>query len=70
MPTTKLKNSLYRIALPFSAPNCPKHPVTSVSGREPVCLRDLESLHRKHHVLGSAVLLVAPGQYSLILHIF
>lgn len=66
MPTTKLKNSLYRIAFPFSAPNCPKHPVTSVSGREPVYLRDLESLHRKHHVLGSAVLLVAPGQYSLI----
>ena len=66
MPTTKLKNTLYRIALPFFAPNCPRHPVTSVSGRDPVCIRDLESLHRKHHVLGSAVLLTSPEQYSLI----
>ena len=66
MPTTKLKNTLYRIALPFFAPNCPRHPVTSVSGRDPVFIHDLESLHRKHHVLGSAVLLTSPGQYSLI----
>ena len=66
MPTTKLKNTIYRIALPFFAPNCPKHPVTSVSGRDPVFLRDLESILRKHHVLGSAILLVSQGQYSLI----
>lgn len=66
MPTTKLKNTLYRIALPFFAPNCPRHPVTSVAGRDPSCIRDLESLHRKHHVLGSAVLLTSPEQYSLV----
>ena len=66
MPTTKFKNTLYRIALPFFAPNCPRHPVTSVSGHNPVFVRDLESIHRKHHVLGSAVLLVSSDQYSLI----
>ncbi len=66
MPTTKLKNALYRIALPFFTPNCPRHPVTSVSGRDLVFIRALESLHRKHHVLGSAVLLTSPEQYSLV----
>lgn len=66
MPTTKLKNTLYRIALPFFAPNCSRHPVTSVSGRDPVFIRNLEALHRKHHILGSAVLLTSPGQYSLV----
>ena len=66
MPTTKLKNILYRTALPFFAPNCPKHPITSVSGREPVFSRDLESLHRRHHVLGSAVLLSSFGEHCLI----
>ena len=66
MPTTKLKNTIYRIALPFFAPNCPRHPIASVSGRDPVFIRDLELIHRKHHVLGSAVLLVSRGQHSLI----
>lgn len=66
MPTTKLKNTLYRIALPFFAPNCPRHPVISVSGRSPVFVSDLESLLRKHHVLGSAILITSQKQYSLI----
>lgn len=66
MPTTKLKNTVYRLALPFSAPNCPAHPVTSVSGRDPVSLRGLESLLRKHHVLGSAVLLTSGDRQCLI----
>ena len=66
MPTTKLKNAVYRLALPFCAPNCPVHPVTSVSGRDLISLRGLESLLRKHHVLGSAVLLTSGEQHCLI----
>ena len=66
MPTTKLKNTVYRLALPFCAPNCPAHPVTSVSGREPVFLCGLEFLLRRHHVLGSAVLLTSGEQQCLI----
>lgn len=66
MPTTKLKNTVYRLALPFCAPNCSRHPVTSVSGRDPVCLCGLEALLRKHHVLGSAVLLTSGDQRCLI----
>ena len=66
MPTTKLKNTVYRLALPFCAPKCPRHPVTSVTGRDAVCLRGLESLLRRHHVMGSAVLLVSGSQHCLI----
>ena len=66
MPTTKLKNAVYRLALPFCAPTCPVHPVTSVSGRDLISLRGLESLLRKHHVLGSAVLLTSGEQHCLI----
>lgn len=66
MPTTKIKNTVYRFLLPFCAPSCPFHPVVSVSGRNLTGRSDFDTLIRRHHVLGSAVLLKADGQHSLI----
>ena len=66
MPTTRLKNTLYRLALPFAAPKCPTHPFSSVSGRQLACLRELEILFRRHHVLGAALLLTS-GENNAIL---
>lgn len=66
MPTTRLKNAAYRLMLPFCAPSCSRHPVTYLSGHELVYRRDFEHLLRKHHVLGSAVLLNDGFRHSLI----
>lgn len=66
MPTTRLKNTLYRLALPFAAPKCPRHPFTSVSGRQPTCLKELEILYRRHHILGAALLLTSGENSSLL----
>ena len=66
MPTTKLKNTLYRLMLPFGAPSCPKEPISSVSGRPLSREKEYVSLLRKHHVLGSALLLSGSGSRSLV----
>ena len=66
MPTTKTRNLLYRTLLPFCAPGCGPHPVCSVTGHELLRFRDFERLIRRHHVLGSATLLVSGSQSSLI----
>lgn len=66
MPATRFKNTLYRLMLPFLSPSCGTHPVSSVSGHE--LIRDHEFVHllRRHHVLGSAVLLSSGQNSSLI----
>ena len=66
MPTTKARNLLYRALLPFCAPGCGPHPVRSVTGHELVHARDFERMLRRHHILGSAALLVSGGHSSLI----
>ena len=67
MPATKFRNILYRLALPFLAPG---------PGRDPILLRKGEPLRtestfvrliRRHHVLGSAVVIAASGKNALIL---
>ncbi len=66
MPTTWIKNAVYRCMLPFCAPSCGPHPVSSVAGRTLVYRKQFEHMLRKHHVLGSAVLLRSGGETSLI----
>lgn len=66
MPTTKLKNTAYLMLLPFMAPACAAHPVSSVSGHDLNSRRTFESLIRRHHVLGSCVLLTSGMQKTLI----
>ncbi len=66
MPTTRVKNALYRIMLPFLAPHCSASPVSSVSGH---AIRDMESfvrIIRKRHVLGSSTLIESGSNWSLI----
>ena len=57
MPTTKLKNTIYRLLLPFFAPSCGRHPVTGIRGHQLTDLPSFEKIIRGHHVLGSATLL-------------
>lgn len=66
MPTTKAKNLLYRLLLPFCAPRSGTHPVRTVSGHEIVNLKSFEHLVRKHHVLGSSTLITSGVDSSLI----
>ena len=56
MPTTQLKNTLYRAALPFLAPKCPPR-VIRTEGRPLQDGREYARLLRRHHVNGSAALL-------------
>lgn len=54
MPTTKAKNLVYRLMLPF-APTCGKHPVISSAGSQTVMQMDsFRKIIRKSHVLGSS----------------
>lgn len=66
MPTTKVKNTVYRLMLPFCAPSCGKNPVSSVTGHPLRSPDAFVRLIRKHHVLGSAVLLSNGHDQSLI----
>ena len=66
MPTTKIKNIAYRMLLPFMAPTCVFHPISFLSGHELNNRRSFESLLRRHHVLGSCVLLTSDKQKALI----
>lgn len=66
MPTTRLKNTLYRAALPFCAPGSGPHPVTSSAGHPLTSPRQFVRLIRRHHVLGSATLIVSGEDASLI----
>ena len=57
MPSTPLKNLLYRAALPFMAPS-PRGQMTHVpSGKPLACAADYERLLTKHRVLGASLLL-------------
>lgn len=67
MPTTKLKNLIYRSMLPLMAPNCGRAPVSSCSGHSVHELASFVRLIRRHHVLGSATLLSDGQSTALIL---
>ena len=67
MPTTKLKNALYRLMLPVFAPSCGKHPISRVTGHTLVRRQAFVRLLHCHHVLGSATLLAHEDRHQLIL---
>ena len=52
--------------LPFCAPSCGPHPISSVTGHSLIHRKRFERILRIHHVLGSAVLLRADSDTSLI----
>lgn len=66
MPTTRLKNAVYRLLLPFCSPSCSRYPIVSVFGHDISQTRSLITLLRRHHVLGSAILLADHDHRSVI----
>lgn len=66
MPTTELKNRIYRMALPLLAPGPGRCPAITVQGRTPQTLSSYARLLRRHHVLGSAAL-IASGELEAVL---
>ena len=66
MPTTKIKNILYQMALPFCAPGCEKDPVKTVDGHELITYDRFTGMVRKHHVLGSATMISDGNDLSVI----
>ena len=67
MPTTPLRNILYRLSLPFLAPGPGFSPELKIEGRPIVNAKAYSSLLRRHHVLGSACLLASKDKQSVIL---
>lgn len=67
MPTTKIKNLIYRAMLPFFAPKCDHNPVDTVIGHPVHHYRYVEKLYRKYHILGSATLLSSEKDSCVIL---
>ena len=67
MPTTPLKNLLYRAALPLLAPGPGRHPPLVTRGHALFEEKAYLRLLRRHHVLGSAALL-AGGEDELLLY--
>lgn len=67
MPSTKLKNVLYRTALPFCTPSPGPDPMQPAEGHPLLSPRGLARIIRRHHVFGGAVLVSDGGRRSLIL---
>ncbi len=67
MPSTPLKNILYRLALPFAAPNPHKQMKHLETGKALSHLPYYEHLLVKHRVLGASLLL-ADGQQTAQVH--
>ena len=66
MPSTKLKNALYRTALPFMAPSAGIDPLLPGSGHRINDLNGLSRIIHRHHVLGGAVLISDGKDFSLV----
>ncbi|MBR2823052.1 MAG: beta-lactamase family protein [Clostridia bacterium] len=65
MPTTKVKNLIYRLALPVKGPG-PLRPEIRVEGRRLTHPEAFARLMRKHRVLGAGTLLAAGEEKSVI----
>ena len=66
MPSTRLKNILYRTALPFAAPSSGTDPLLPVSGHRINDLNGLSRIIRRHHMLGGSVLISDGKDFSLV----
>ena len=67
MPSTPLKNLLYRAALPFMAPSLRGQMTHAAAGQPLATLPDYERLLTRHHVMG-ATLLLSDGKRTATLH--
>ena len=67
MPSTKIRNLVYRSVLPFRAPAADRDPVASFSGHPVSDMNGLARILRKHHVLGGAVLISSGDDEALVL---
>lgn len=67
MPTTKTKNLIYRLSLPFLAPRLPRRPELTAGGRMLADEKGYIRFLRRHHVMGSSALLASDGQEAVIL---
>lgn len=67
MPSTPLKNTLYRLALPFRAPRLPSRAVHAPQGHPLTYPAQFRRILRRHRVQGSATLLASGGDTSLLL---
>ena len=66
MPTTRLKNRLYQLALPFMAPRLPRNPEIRIEGHPIDDEKGFARLLRKHHVMGAAALLEAGKNQAML----
>ncbi len=62
MPTSKVKNLLYRAALPFLTPSVSGNPLAVREGRSLTDTAPLIAVIRRNHISGGAVLLSADGE--------
>ena len=67
MPSTKIKNLLYRSALPFCAPSAGRSPLLPAQGHPLSDPDGLSRIIRRHHAAGSAVLVSDGSCFSLVL---
>jgi len=67
MPSTPLKNLVYRFLLPLKAPPCPKNPIQSVTGHSLTDEASLVHLLRRHHVQHAAVRIDRENDASTVL---
>lgn len=64
MPTTNFRNVLYRVALPFSP--SPRGQMNHITLGRPICMKSYERILRKHHVLGSSLLLCQGDDFAAV----
>ena len=67
MPTTPMKNLLYRLALPFLAPGVKGKMNHACQGQTVNCLKAYERVLEKHHVCGASLLL-CDGERQALVH--
>ena len=66
MPTTPIKNCLYRLALPFCAPRPDRQCLVLQQGHSLMTGKHFVRIIRRHHVLGSSTLLSTPEAQMLL----
>ena len=66
MPTTKAKNLLYRLALPYFSPSVPGLSESDVSGHPLSRPEVLSSIIRRNHISGGALYLESDGECTTV----
>ena len=66
MPTTKAKNILYRLALPFCSPSVPADPIAASEGHALQYAGILSSCIRRNHISGGAISLLSGSETASV----